>query len=459
MKFDIQHLGLINHVIIDTKSLTIICGQNNTGKTYLTHSLYGVLAFLRKAKRYAINDNQKELLRNKGVCEIDLLEVASAYYRLLNPEERNKLAKEIPGLLGKGSLSSTPILNLEVSKDIIEDIQRRILDFRFDFPVQLHDEYKLHFSKDRGSSMVSCRYVPDVKMRQNIYVGVSLAVPDTVFADVDWVIYFLISQKVPRPFIIGSERTGVSVFRDEFALFRSIAFDDTKISDKLIELRKRFSFDSYPIAVRKDIEFSARFPLLVSTQDTDVYAKVKGLFEDIASGHFEVDGDTGKLYFIPNSSNDSLTLNESSSSVRALCELFFYVKYCARQGDILIVDEPELNLHPSSQRKIARLLIRLVNAGIRVLVTTHSEYIVREINAITRLNGLNEECKVDLLKRHGISLLDLINRAQVNCYVLKDGSADMMTPDSQYGFAVSSFDDAIRKLNALYDDLDDAECE
>lgn len=53
---------------------------------------------------------------------------------------------------------------------------------------------------------------------------------------------------------------------------------------------------------------------------------------------------------------------------------------------MLIIDEPELNLHPDNQRKMAGLLARLVNCGVKVLVTTHSDYLIRELNNRVMLN-------------------------------------------------------------------------
>ena len=37
-----------------------------------------------------------------------------------------------------------------------------------------------------------------------------------------------------------------------------------------------------------------------------------------------------------------------------------------------MIDEPELNIHPANQRHIARLLARLVNAGMSVVISTHA---------------------------------------------------------------------------------------
>jgi len=55
-----------------------------------------------------------------------------------------------------------------------------------------------------------------------------------------------------------------------------------------------------------------------------------------------------------------------SASVQTLADLHFYIKHTAQKGDLLMIEEPELNLHPENQIKIAKLLVKLVNAGIRV---------------------------------------------------------------------------------------------
>lgn len=64
-----------------------------------------------------------------------------------------------------------------------------------------------------------------------------------------------------------------------------------------------------------------------------------------------------------------------------------------------MIDEPELNLHPSNQRVIARFLAKLVNSGIRVIVSTHSDYFVKEINSLIMLHGVSENM-IEKTKRY-----------------------------------------------------------
>ena len=80
-----------------------------------------------------------------------------------------------------------------------------------------------------------------------------------------------------------------------------------------------------------------------------------------------------------------MTMDESSSAVRSLLDIGFYLRHVANPGDLLMVDEPELNLHPENQRLIARLFARIVNLGIKVFITTHSDYIIKELNTLIML--------------------------------------------------------------------------
>ena len=47
---------------------------------------------------------------------------------------------------------------------------------------------------------------------------------------------------------------------------------------------------------------------------------------------------------------------------------------------LLVLDEPETNLHPTWQVQYARAICELVKTGTKILVTTHSPYMVEAIS-------------------------------------------------------------------------------
>jgi len=62
--------------------------------------------------------------------------------------------------------------------------------------------------------------------------------------------------------------------------------------------------------------------------------------------------------------------------VKELAPLVLYLHYLVAPNDWIIIDEPEMNLHPTVQIEFIEFLAMLVNAGLQVLITTQSPYIL-----------------------------------------------------------------------------------
>lgn len=77
--------------------------------------------------------------------------------------------------------------------------------------------------------------------------------------------------------------------------------------------------------------------------------------------------------------NGGLPLLVASSMVSELAPVFLFLQHYVRKGDLFILEEPEAHLHPGAQREIANILVQLVNAGVRVLITTHSDIILEQV--------------------------------------------------------------------------------
>jgi hypothetical protein len=95
--------------------------------------------------------------------------------------------------------------------------------------------------------------------------------------------------------------------------------------------------------------------------------------------HFQQRASGYRLAFQPRG-GPALPMHATSSIVRSLSSLNLYLRYTAREGDTLIIDEPEMNAHPDAQIGLTQLLAYLVNRGIRVVLTTHSPYILDHLN-------------------------------------------------------------------------------
>ena len=78
----------------------------------------------------------------------------------------------------------------------------------------------------------------------------------------------------------------------------------------------------------------------------------------------------------------------ASSMLSELAPLLLVLKSPGISVDHITIDEPEAHLHPEMQVRVASFLAALVNKGMRVVFTTHSDFFVSQFNNMMRLNEL-----------------------------------------------------------------------
>jgi predicted ATP-binding protein involved in virulence len=79
-----------------------------------------------------------------------------------------------------------------------------------------------------------------------------------------------------------------------------------------------------------------------------------------------------------------------SSGIKDLIPLVLYLRYVAEERDLVIIDEPEMNLHPEAQIKIMEFLAMMTNSGLNIITTTHSPYLVDHISNLTKAYELKK---------------------------------------------------------------------
>ena len=256
----------------------------------------------------------------------------------------------------------------------------------------------------------------------------------------------------PKSFIITNERTGASLFRNELMAVkvRKDRDSDTK------QIPTGYRGYGYQRPVEKDIEFILELKKLINKKSyiATEYPEVLDYFTMIAGGSYLLDESADQIKFRPTNATLSLGLAESSSTVRALAEMYFYLRHKAKRGQMLMLDEPEINLHPENQRRLARLLAMLVKIGMRVFITTHSDYIVRELNALVRIGLLPENVRKIIADKHGYLKGESLLPSDLRFFVLHDGCSEEVAFDEETrSFGVKSFDDTIEQFNSLYNDI------
>ena len=88
--------------------------------------------------------------------------------------------------------------------------------------------------------------------------------------------------------------------------------------------------------------------------------------------------------FVADTPEGIFPFTRTSSMISELAPILLMLKETVRPGDHITIDEPEAHLHPAIQRQMALFVANLVDLGIRVALTTHSDFFVGEINNIIR---------------------------------------------------------------------------
>lgn len=123
---------------------------------------------------------------------------------------------------------------------------------------------------------------------------------------------------------------------------------------------------------------------------------------------------------------------------------------------INVVEEPEQNLFPNSQKNIIQFLLSSLNENIRnkLIITTHSPYILETINnsiyaATLQKEGFMADSLVEKQKQ--------IDYDKVSAYVVKNGEIHSIKADDIKQIDPKEIDGCSEEINEIYSKLSDME--
>lgn len=200
MKFQFEKLGYFDKKTeIELGDLTIICGKNNTGKTYASYAIYGFLEYWQENIRFKLNQNDIENLINNGILDLDL----------------QSFEKEIPTVLDELSKRYTQVL-----PSIFSTHEAYFSDslFRALISANLKPNY-YPLEMDLQLSIGRKKILKVLKEKQSHILEIILPVENNNLMRplIKDSFHRVIGQTFldnyfASPFIITSERTGVSLF-------------------------------------------------------------------------------------------------------------------------------------------------------------------------------------------------------------------------------------------------------
>ncbi|KHD09427.1 hypothetical protein PN36_01565 [Candidatus Thiomargarita nelsonii] len=81
---------------------------------------------------------------------------------------------------------------------------------------------------------------------------------------------------------------------------------------------------------------------------------------------------------------------QTANGIKMFCFLQILILNGAiKNGSTLIFDEPEVHLHPKWQLEYAKVITSLVRDGIKVLVNSHSPYMIEALELYSKKENIN----------------------------------------------------------------------
>ena len=456
--FRFKNVGPVKGAEVELGDLTIIAGRNNTGKTYLVYTLYG---FLRMWKGCLDLDDFVENGEHNDAGFLDARKIADQVSRegrasfplsrKMFSRQQNVVIQEVARTFSEHALPfvfSTQHSNFEgasVAVDLKESASNGAHSVRED----LREGGSLRIEYDGSDVVVST----DAVKNQG-------RIPDLESHITKHYLLLLLHNLFPDPFILSAERFGISLF------YRELDFTKNQLVDLLQKLgegknRDRISpflfidrtTSRYALPIKDNIDYTRDIPDLQKKKSRIYESKLFDDIKDMMDGYYGSSGDD--IRFISKARGKgrsfNIPLHLASSSVRGLSDLYFFLKHVAKKNQLLIVDEPESHLDTSNQILLARLLARFVRAGLKVLITTHSDYLIKEINNLVMLSRPFKD-KETVVKKLNYSTDDFLDPDSICAYVAQDNSLIRCDVD-RFGIDMPVFDETIDRINRVANDL------
>ncbi|MEI7868634.1 MAG: AAA family ATPase [Candidatus Methylumidiphilus sp.] len=433
-RFHVENLGCIKSGDFEVKPLTLLCGPNNTGKTWAMYALYGFLDDTRISSPLPEIEQLLDKVKEKRIYSWDF----GAWLETHADELLETINRKMRQLLPEIFNAPEPIFAESRFDWVIdrETFVRSGISRALIFQMNIANRHVMDFHKPAGGSEL--QIILQIEEVPGLSSYLSILLLDHLMGGGN-------TRLRSQCFLIPAERNGLNLFYKELAYRRTALLHPLNIADLTSD-----DISQYAKPIADYIDWLNKIPELLKRKPS-LFHGLAGQIEAIVGGNYSVDGN-GDVSFTPEKSEEKLGFHLSSSTVKSLFGLWFYLEHQAKPGDTLMIDEPELNLHPANQRALARLLARLVNAGLRVVVSTHSDYIVREINNLIMLST-RFEGREALIKKFNYENEDFIDCEHVTAYLFEGGTIKLMEVGSEEGIIAVTFDQVIHSLNESSNDI------
>ncbi len=481
MKITVRKLGRIKKAEIELKPLTIFIGPNNTNKTWFTYMIYGIFDYgvlyafsseLVRSNRYEkyFPETFMEKLGSKYNQTLDLQEIVKeSLQELVNDLSRYFTRERLQTFMNADeAIFKQTSMRISFTDDeltrIANAVYKRADKFRYP-----QNNSLIRIEKEENSASMNIEFLeakskyPWGMIRRRVIFFILTFILDCIFNSLA---VFPAERKALSylsKYLSNPKFEEFSNFFDSFSEELNLSQEDRdRGMDMLFGFFEERTKYSYPKPIKDYIGFlefledpdtTLRKP---QSEHKPFQAIASLLDQEILGGRIDcvkVEGlPSGRTRYFAKEGIE-LDMSISSSMVKSLSAISLYMKRAAEIKDLLIIDEPEMNLHPEAVVKLTEIFAILVNSGINILLTTHSPYIVDHLTNL--IAGADSKNKSVAAKKLFLGKSDaFIDTDKVAVYLFQDdGKIRSILDKKKRIIEWETFSNVSERVSKLYYEL------
>jgi hypothetical protein len=420
MKLSIRNVGKLKEADVEINGITVIAGENNTGKSTIGKVLFSIFQSLYKLDDQIIREKRNTIKHN-----LELLYVHATGSFFYNVEFK----EIIDEILIEGSKYDIEILknkilefisnNSEKTKnEIPEEPVKRIFDLlkipKKSFVLAILNR---NFSNEFNNQITNIytELVGNIKLKIQDKESF-LSIENNIIKEIKNE-HFLNTEIVyiDDPFILDD-------LTDE--LFVRNAIKNTDYNT----IYNHKNYLKYKLIQKKG---SLVDEIILNSKLEKFYLKLNELFE----GDIILSNRGNYVYRRKNKGNE-LNLINLSAGLKSFAVLkMLFINNTLQENGTIILDEPEIHLHPEWQIKFAELIVLLQKEfKMHILLTTHSPYFLKAVQVYSKKYKISNKCKYYMSELDGEQaiLVDKTNKTDDLFYKLAISFENLMNEEELY---------------------------
>lgn len=383
MKLSIRNVGKLKEADVEINGITVITGENDTGKSTVGKVLWSVFNGFYEIDEKVYNEKVSEL--EKIIDEIikenvykNLSTDYNSFFEIFNSTGK-KIAIEFLKENKNYSEDEIKIIINNYKKDLkIENISKFVQEINETLKISDKEIIKVIVSRVMNKEFHN--QINAVFSKEKMNIGeISLKIKDK---EIDLKIENNEISDVQNYFLINKE----TMYIDNPFILDSYDFEDENHQTHLAT------------NVFSENENSVISEIKVKKKLNNIYQKLNS----VLSGEI-LENKNSKFVYRKN--GEDIDLKNLSTGLKT----FAIIKMLLQNGTLeengtIILDEPEIHLHPEWQLKFAELIVLLQKEfGMHILLTTHSPYFLNAIEVFSERHKIDDKCKYYVAENEGNS--------------------------------------------------------